>query len=258
MTSSGSAIVSSDSQRERSDRAANGLRLAADATRALAGLAGESSDSALLVAVGQAIVPTLGELCALVARDEAGEIQLAAMFPSESALAQQLRHQLAAAPGALTDHLDGFQERTVLLDALGVSAELAVAVDGAPADEDGVLVIWTTDEAHQYDEHDRELGEVLAALLGGRRLARGLDTRVETLRRQLGDAAQAGRELAHLLNNDLTMPVGVVELLLDRGPVSPELHEMLQAAAKDLAALEQHVRMFHDQMRSQSGDNGSV
>jgi hypothetical protein len=55
--------------------------------------------------------------------------------------------------------------------------------------------------------------------------------------------------LAHLLNNDLTMPVGVIELLLDRNDSTPDLREMLRAAAHDLGALEQHVRAFHELTR---------
>lgn len=52
------------------------------------------------------------------------------------------------------------------------------------------------------------------------------------------------------------MPVGVVELLMDRSDFSPDLREMLQAASKDLAALEQHVREFHLLMRTQAGQPG--
>ena len=74
----------------------------------------------------------------------------------------------------------------------------------------------------------------------------------DRLQQQIEEGTIAGRELAHRLNNDLTMPVGVVELLLDRGLPGSDLQEMLEAASKDLAALEQHVRAFHEQMRDQS------
>ena len=125
----------------------------------------------------------------------------------------------------------------------------------APLDGDGsageLLVIRSADPGRRYDEAERAAAEVLAALVGARRTARRQAAREARLRQQIETMALAGRELAHALNNDLTMPVGVIELLMDRTSFSPDLKEMLEAAAKDLAALEQHVRAFHDLMRAQ-------
>lgn len=130
----------------------------------------------------------------------------------------------------------------------GQQPELVAPLDGDAPNGD-LLVIRSTDPDRRYDDADRSAAEVLAALVGVRRAARRQAEREATLRQQVETLAQAGRELAHALNNDLTMPVGVIELLTDRTTVSPDLQEMLQAAAKDLAALEQHVRDFHELMR---------
>jgi signal transduction histidine kinase len=136
-------------------------------------------------------------------------------------------------------------------DALGLAVEV-VAPLGSGGDHDALLAIGSLDRGRQYEDADLATVEVLAALVEARRAVRELTRGEARLRRQIEDGALAGRELAHRLNNDLTMPVGVVELLLDRGPLGPDLQEMLVAASKDLAALEQHIRDFHDLMRSQS------
>jgi hypothetical protein len=129
---------------------------------------------------------------------------------------------------------------------------------------DALLVI---DRMGDADGHSPDRGstlalaDVLAALVSGWRSARELRHRTETLRAALDESAIAGRELAHTLNNSLTMPVGVVELLLDRSTLPADLREMVQAASSDLAALEQHIREFQDQMRAHSSDRvraGSV
>jgi hypothetical protein len=54
------------------------------------------------------------------------------------------------------------------------------------------------------------------------------------------------------------MPVGVIELLLDRGTAGADLQEMLEAASHDLAAMEEHIREFHDMMRTMGGDAGTL
>ena len=135
--------------------------------------------------------------------------------------------------------------------ALGLTAEL-VAPLGSGDGPDALLVIGGSDRQRPYDDADLATVEVVAALLEAQRTVRELARREARLRQQVEDGALAGRELAHRLNNDLTMPVGVVELLIDRGTFGLDLQEMLEAAAKDLSALELHIQAFHDQMRSQS------
>jgi signal transduction histidine kinase len=134
---------------------------------------------------------------------------------------------------------------------VGIAREIvAVSADGVQPG--WLLAVASADPARRYSGDDRAAIEVLGALVAARRAGRRQAARQADLRQQVETVALAGRELAHALNNDLTMPVGVVELLLDRSGIPPELREMLQAAAKDLTALEQHVRDFHGLMRASS------
>jgi len=190
----------------------------ADAARALAAAPADADDAVLLAIVGEAIVPALGDVVTLYAGDG---------------------RPIGVAP----------------VDApLGLAAEIVAPLGDAMTD--GLLAIGSSDATRIYTDAERSAADVIAALLGARRASRRQATREATLHQQLEALALAGRELAHALNNDLTMPVGVVELLMDRSDFSPDLREMLQAASKDLAALEQHVREFHLLMRTQAGQPG--
>ena len=133
--------------------------------------------------------------------------------------------------------------------AIGLAAVAAPAADGDGSD---TVLLWPAgaDGAQPADE---DTATVAVALLGAARARRVSRSREAELRGYLEENARTGRELAHRLNNDLTMPVGVVELLLDRTGFAPDLHDMLQAAANDLASLERHIRGFHTLMRTQSG-----
>ena len=51
----------------------------------------------------------------------------------------------------------------------------------------------------------------------------------------------AAREIAHLLNNDLAVAVGLVDLLQDRLELPPHLMELLHGAAMSLDAAARHV-----------------
>lgn len=190
----------------------------ADAARALAAAPADADDAVLLAIVGEAIVPALGDVVTLYAGDG---------------------RPIGVAPVDVP---------------LGLAAEIVAPLGDAMTD--GLLAIGSSDATRRYAEAERSAADVIAAILGARRAARRQATREATLHQQLEALALAGRELAHALNNDLTMPVGVVELLMDRSDFSPDLREMLQAASKDLAALEQHVREFHLLMRTQAGQPG--
>ena len=209
------------------DRAAVPGALAV-AARALAAAAEDSDDAALLAILGQAVVPSLGDVVALYAADRSGGFRLIGSAPDD------------APP------VPGFRARAE--QQAGLVAEI-VAQIGSDAAPDGLLLIGSTDPGRQYDDVGRSAVVALAAIVTIRRAASRQAMRDAKLRQQVESMVLAGRELAHLLNNDLTMPVGVVELLLDRKSASPDLQEMLQAAAHDLAALERHIRAFHDQMR---------
>jgi hypothetical protein len=255
------------------------LGVLAAATRALAGAPGDpdADDAALTAILGRTVVPTLGDVVALYAADARGAVRLIGAAPADATPARRLIEHVeqhpevvavyvAAAdagrpsilgPAAEPDRSAGRSAATVALrQATGLVTEI-VAPLGADPRREGLLVVGSTDPARRYDDADRSATEVLAAIIGARRTATQQAVRVETLRQQVDALALAGRELAHLLNNDLTLPVGVVELLLDRNTLTPDLQEMLQASAKDLAALEQHVRAFHDLMREYPNSPGA-
>lgn len=52
------------------------------------------------------------------------------------------------------------------------------------------------------------------------------------------------REMAHLLNNDLSAPLGVIELLQEQVDLPPHLRVMLQHAANGLDAAVEHIRQL--------------
>ena len=249
-----------------------GPSLLAQATRLLTGADDDADDATLLSLLGPVVVPALGDVAALYTIDSTGTVALVGVEPAEHGLARRLRGHLQQHPQAASIYAGlAAQARPAIVHpdgpdlpagitpdtaapsrVLGLAAEI-VAPLGTGAERDALLAIGSVDRGRQYDAADLATVEVLAALVAGRRTVRALILRAAHLRQQIEEGALAGRELAHRLNNDLTMPVGVVELLLDRGAPSSDLQEMLEAASKDLAALEQHIRAFHEQMRGQSG-----
>jgi GAF domain-containing protein len=84
------------------------------------------------------------------------------------------------------------------------------------------------------------LAGIVAPILAAAELA-ALDG---ALRRRVEQLTLAVRELAHDLNNDLTMPIGALELLRDRDDLPPDVLELLAASADDLARVEARVRAF--------------
>ena len=59
----------------------------------------------------------------------------------------------------------------------------------------------------------------------------------------------AAREMAHLLNNDLAVAVGLVELLHERPDLPPHFGEMLDGAAASLDSAARHISEFQDVVR---------
>lgn len=231
------------------------LRLLAWASRRCAGAPAGMDDAALLAIVEPVVVPSLGDICALVMADVHGDLHLATFAPAEGEPAQRFRQHLDRDPTALSWYAAMAEDgRARVIAGEYGAAEYGgiVAALGPTSQRDGLLLVGTSDPARQYEPDDLAAVEMLAALLTAQRTTADLTQRGAALHQYTEEMALAGRELAHALNNDLTMPVGVVELLLDRGGLSPELHEMLQAAAKDLATLERHIRTFHDAMRARS------
>jgi len=259
------------------------LRALAAVTRALAMLPPDAQDGALVEALGAALIPEFADFCLFHAADSTGQLHLMGVAPSESAQAQQLAAHLdeqgalmivyeplvdderpvfISAASVARDDDDDATDHLALVQAAGLLWELVVPLHAGEM-TDALLVLDRLDG--QGDQASLGLEQtaalhvaaVLAGLVSGWRAGRAQRRGVETLRSQLEEAASAGRELAHTLNNSLTMPVGVVELLLDRSTLSTELQEMVEAAAADLAVLERHIRGFQDQMRTYSGGRPS-
>jgi hypothetical protein len=250
----------------------SGPALLVRATRLLTGLAEDADDATLMTLLGPVVVPALGDVAALYIVEPDGSVTLAGAEPAQNGLVRRLRGHLQQHPDAARITYAGLANLTQPaivrpagpdlppgIDAheaapnrvLGLAEEIVAPLANGSAN-DALLAIGSADRNRQYDAADLATVEVLATLLAGRRAIRLLTLREARLRQQLAENVEAGRELAHRLNNDLTMPVGVVELLLDRGAPGSDLQEMLEAASKDLAALEQHIREFHEQMRGQS------
>lgn len=267
------------------------LSLVASLARRLAQAGDRES---LLGALTGALVPALGDLCFLYLADDAGLLRpLVPMSPPRGpadAAARRLlayeRDQAGRLPGhasiaggggplviseaddlalqrlaASPAHLDlwrGLGLRSLLcvpLPAPGAAAgPIGSGQPGSALPAHGLLVVGAADPG-RYGEEDVPLGAALAAVVQVGLAAQERAGREAALRDRLGALTRAARELAHLLNNDLTMPIGVIELLTDRGGFSADVDEMLFAASKDLAALERHVREFQQLVRSQIADS---
>ena len=260
------------------------LRMLAAVAHALDALPVDADDAALVDALGNVLVPDLADLCLLQTADATGQLHLVGIVPSSTAEAQQLLATLDEQGASMTiyeplvdeeqpvlvaegipangdDQDDALAEHLALTQLAGISWELVVPLH-ADGPTDALLVLdRIAAQSGSDDANGRplmghtdtlHLARVLASLVSRWRAGRALRQQQGTLRDQLDEAAHAGRELAHTLNNSLTMPVGVVELLLDRSSLSADLQEMVRAAAMDLAALERHIRAYQNQMRSHS------
>jgi signal transduction histidine kinase len=59
----------------------------------------------------------------------------------------------------------------------------------------------------------------------------------------------AAREIAHLLNNDLAVAVGFVDLLQAEAELSPDLRKLLQTASTSLDAAARHIEQLQSIVR---------
>jgi DNA-binding response OmpR family regulator len=73
-------------------------------------------------------------------------------------------------------------------------------------------------------------------------------------RAQLVAVTLAARELAHVLNNDLALPVGAMELLREDSELVPHLREIVEEASVGLSAAADHVRRLQQVIRIQTKD----
>jgi DNA-binding response OmpR family regulator len=75
---------------------------------------------------------------------------------------------------------------------------------------------------------------------------------VGLVRAQLVAVTLAARELAHVLNNDLALPVGALELLKEDPALLPHLRQIVEEAGAGLAAAAGHVRQLQQVVRIQT------
>ncbi|MCC6179598.1 MAG: GAF domain-containing protein [Chloroflexi bacterium] len=123
----------------------------------------------------------------------------------------------------------------------------------------GMLVLGLTSERACYLDDDAPLVEGI-----GRQVAHAVDaanqrrqfatreTELVRLRGTYDTLVQAARELSHALNNDLTLPIGALELLQARADLAADVRELMTAAASDLGTAEARVRAFHTLARNEA------
>jgi len=73
-------------------------------------------------------------------------------------------------------------------------------------------------------------------------------------RAQLVAVTLAARELAHVLNNDLALPVGALELLREDPGLLPHLRQIVEEAGVGLSSAAEHVRRLQQVVRIQTKD----
>lgn len=105
----------------------------------------------------------------------------------------------------------------------------------------GVVTVGAGDPDKRFTPDDVALLELLAGFAGAAIVA------IE--RTRLEAVAMTARELAHRLNNDLGLPVGLMDLLREAPGLSPELRAMVDQAAAALAAAAERVRQLQRVVR---------
>ena len=80
-------------------------------------------------------------------------------------------------------------------------------------------------------------------------IVRGLLRDRELEQARLEGVQLAAREMAHLLNNDLAVAVGLIELLQERPDLPPHLRDLLDEAAGSLDSAAHHISDFQSVVR---------
>lgn len=108
----------------------------------------------------------------------------------------------------------------------------------------GVLVVAVPGPGARLSSEDVESPEILAEMAA--EMLVGLE------RAQLLAVTLTAREMAHLVINDLTLPMGTVSLLKDHPDLSPGLHELIDLALDRLEAATQRIRDLERLVRFQT------
>lgn len=143
------------------------------------------------------------------------------------------------------------QERTpVVADSRAPEHEHPGAEVAVPLFHEGRLVgslaVGTARAGATFSDEDVEALEMLAGVAAASLV--GLE------RAQLVAVTLAARELAHVLNNDLALPVGALELLREDGSLPPHLRQIVEQAGEGLASAAEHVRRLQQIIRFQTKD----
>ena len=113
----------------------------------------------------------------------------------------------------------------------------------------GALSVYSLDPKRRFRDDDAEILELLAGMAAAALVGLESARREAELAGRLDGVTLAARELAHLVNNTLTLPVGAIELLLSRADLPADIHELLEAAAADLDEIADQVRRFQQVVR---------
>jgi GAF domain-containing protein len=105
----------------------------------------------------------------------------------------------------------------------------------------GCLGVSSTQPAKRFTARDGELLELIASFAAAALV--GLE------RARLLTVTLTARELAHRLNNDLSLPVGMVELLLQDPTLPARARGMLEQTAVGLEAAVQHISQLQQLVR---------
>jgi len=159
-----------------------------------------------------------------------------ALMPGEGAIGQAAeRHE----PVVIDLRHTGAHSNDGLGDS-GITAEIAVPLlhEGRLV---GSLSVRSSRPDATFTDEDVESLELLAGIAAAAEV--GLE------RAQLLAVTFAARELAHLLNNDLAVPVGALELLLADNSLPPGLREIVEQGQSSLTSAAEHVRRLQQLVR---------
>lgn len=158
-----------------------------------------------------------------VATSSSGELMGMALSLGETAVGQAAERRLPV----LVSSQDGG-------DPAGAPGGTEIAV---PLLHEGRLVgslsVRTSRSGMAFGDEDIESLELLAGIAAAAEV--GLE------RAQLVAVTLAARELAHLLNNDLAVPVGALELLCEDGSLPPRLRDIVEQGRIGLNDAAEHV-----------------
>ena len=110
----------------------------------------------------------------------------------------------------------------------------------------GSLMVTRTATGARLSDEDLESLELLAGI--------AVAALVGLERAQLEAITLAARELAHVLNNDLALPVGAFEMLRDDPDLPDHLRDLVDGSAEGLNAAVEHVRRLQQVIRFERKD----